>query len=100
MKRSLIAAACTAAIAAFALAATAGGNPASLTATFTLVERATSDAVTDTGKKGDSAGDILTFANDVYDAANVKKVATDQGFCIRAVKGKAWECWWTLFLAK
>jgi len=99
MKRSLIAAACTAAIAAFALAATAGGNPASLTATFTVVERATTDAVTDTGKKGDSAGDILTFANALYNAGNTKKVGTDNGYCVRTVVGKSWECWWTTFLA-
>jgi hypothetical protein len=30
-----------------------------------VIEHATTDAVTDTGAKGDSAGDILTFANEV-----------------------------------
>ena len=39
-----------------------------------LVERATSDAVIDTGDKGDSAGDLLTFANDLYYEANAAKV--------------------------
>ncbi|MGB6427645.1 MAG: hypothetical protein WBF11_05990, partial [Methyloceanibacter sp.] len=29
-----------------------------------MIERATSDAVTDTGATGDSAGDILTFGTD------------------------------------
>ena len=33
-----------------------------------MIEHATTDAVTDTGAKGDSAGDILTFANEVFDA--------------------------------
>ena len=99
MKRSLIAAACVTAIAAFAFAATAGGKSTALTVTFTVVERATTDAVTETGKKGDSAGDILTFANALYNAGNTKKVGTDNGFCMRTVVGKSWECWWTTFLA-
>ena len=30
-----------------------------------LVEHATTDAVTDLGATGDSAGDVLTFANEV-----------------------------------
>ncbi len=99
MKRSLIAAACMAAIAAFVLAATAGGNPAALTVTFTVVEHATTDATTDTGKKGDSAGDILTFANALYNAGNTKKVGDDDGYCIRTNVGKSYECFWTAFLS-
>ncbi|HET9460786.1 MAG TPA: dirigent protein [Gaiellaceae bacterium] len=99
MKRSLIAAACATIVAAIAFAATAGGEPAALTATFTVVERATTDAVTDTGKKGDSAGDILTFANELYNSANTKKVGTNNGYCVRTVVGKSWECWWTAFVA-
>ena len=27
------------------------------------------------------------------------KVGTDNGFCVRTVKSKAWECTWTTFLA-
>jgi Allene oxide cyclase len=64
-----------------------------------LVERATSDSVVDLGDKGDSAGDLLTFANDIYDAADANKVGTDNGYCIRVVAGKSWECFWTLTLA-
>lgn len=67
--------------------------------TIALVERATSDAVTDLGATGDSAGDILTFANDVYDKGNANKVGTDNGWCARTVAGKAWECIWTTTLA-
>lgn len=66
---------------------------------ITLVERATSDTVLDTGAQGDSAGDILTFANEIYDDANAAKVGDDNGWCIRTVAGKAWECFWTLTLA-
>jgi len=63
-----------------------------------LVERAETDAVTDIGAKDDSAGDLLTFANPIFDKANTTQVGTDQGYCVRTVVGKAWECWWTLWL--
>lgn len=65
-----------------------------------VIEHATTDAVTDTGAEGDSAGDILTFANEVFDADNKNKVGSDQGICFRTVPGKAWECFWTLSLDK
>ena len=65
---------------------------------FTVVEHATTDATTDTGAAGDSAGDVLTFANDVFDAADATKVGTDQGYCIRVVAGSSYECTWTTFL--
>src|SRR2546430_14221940 len=51
-----------------------------------------------TNGSGDSAGNILTFANDVFDSANANKVASDQGSCVRIVVGKSWECTWTTFL--
>src|SRR5436190_10424685 len=81
------------AVAALSLPASANGSA------MNLVERATSDAVTDTGAKGDSAGDVLTFANDVYDESNQTKVGADNGTCFRTAVGKAWECIWTLTLA-
>jgi hypothetical protein len=72
---------------------------ASAAEVFHVVEHADTDAVTDTGAKDDSAGDILTFANPVFDQANAKKIGTNQGYCVRTVAGKSWECWWTIFLA-
>lgn len=74
-------------------------GPAMARETIKLVERALTDAVVDTGAKDDSPGDLLTFANPVYDATNRTKLGTDQGFCARTVAGTAWECWWTLSLA-
>jgi hypothetical protein len=65
-----------------------------------VVERATSDAVTDLGDKGDSAGDILTFANEIFDKDNKTKVGTNTGWCIRTAVGKSWECFWTVNLDK
>jgi allene oxide cyclase len=66
-----------------------------MASSMTVVERATSDAVTDTGAKDDSVGDILTFANELFDKQNKTKVGTDNGYCLRTVAGKAWECAWT-----
>ena len=74
------------------------GVPAATT-TIAVVEHADTDAVTDTGTAGDTVGDLLTFANPVFDATNKNKVGTDQGYCVRTVVGKAWECFWTLSLA-
>jgi hypothetical protein len=69
------------------------------TTTIKVVERAVNDTVTDLGPEGDSVGDILTFANEVYDEANAEKVGSDNGYCIRTVVGAAWECNWTITLA-
>ena len=70
-------------------------NAAGAAQTIAVVERATSDAVTDLGAKGDSVGDILTFHNDIYDEANAKVVGSNNGWRIRTAVGKAWECFWT-----
>ena len=64
---------------------------------ITVVEHATTDAVTN-GTSGDSAGNILTFANDVFNEADTHKVGTDQGSCVRVVVGKSFESYWTTFL--
>ena len=61
--------------------------------------RPTTDATTDTGASGDTAGDILTFANEVFDAKDAKKAGTDQGTCIRTVPGQSYECSFTTFLS-
>ena len=82
-----------------ALVCCAAASAASAAEVFHVVEHADTDAVTDTGAKDDSAGDILTFANPVFDHANAKKIGTNQGYCVRTVAGKSWECWWTIFLA-
>jgi allene oxide cyclase len=63
-----------------------------------VVEHALTDTTIDIGPKGDSVGDLLTFANPVFDAADKVQLGTDQGYCIRVVVGKSWECFWTLIL--
>jgi hypothetical protein len=65
-----------------------------------VVEHANTDTTTDTGKKGDSAGDTLTFANPIFDGADKTKVGTDNGFCTRTVARVAYECLWTTSLPR
>jgi hypothetical protein len=72
--------------------------PAAAGERIEVIERAVTDATLDLGAKGDSAGDLLTFANPVYDASNKTQLGSDQGYCVRVVAGKSWECFWTLLL--
>jgi allene oxide cyclase len=89
---------------AFAVAAWAGspahhgGGGHKAGKSFTVIEHATTDATTDTGSQGDTAGDVLTFANEVFDRTDARRVGTDQGYCIRVVPGTSYECNWTTFL--
>jgi hypothetical protein len=66
--------------------------------TFTVVERAVTDTTADTGPVGDSPGDVLAFANPIFDARNTHKVGTDDGSCIRTAVGVSYECSWTTSL--
>jgi hypothetical protein len=84
------------AIAVLLLASCGGGAK---TTTLQVVERATTDAVGDVAPTGDSVGDVLGFANEVFDATNQTKVGSDNGSCVRTAVGSAWECIWTLTLA-
>ena len=63
-----------------------------------VVERPVGETTVDLGAKGDSVGDLLVFANKVYDEGNKAPVGSDQGYCVRTVVGKSWECFWTLEL--
>ena len=64
-----------------------------------VIEHAKTDKVVETGRAGDSSGDLLTFHNPVFDAANARWVGHDQGDCIRiAPRAGSWECRWVTFL--
>ena len=85
-------------IALLAILGTVGFTATGFAANFNVVEHAASDTVLDLGGKGDTVGDILTFANEIFDEANKTKIGDDNGWCIRTVAGKAWECFWTTSL--
>jgi hypothetical protein len=76
------------------------GGDDSETTTMNLIEHADTDVVRHIGpaKEEDSAGDVLAFANPVFDSSNKKKVGTDNGACVRTAAGSAFECFWTLTL--
>ena len=63
-----------------------------------VVERPVGETTIDLGPKGDSVGDMLVFANGIFDAANKTQIGSDQGYCVRTIVGKSWECFWTLTL--
>jgi hypothetical protein len=68
--------------------------------TVTVVEHANTDTEVPVAPGGkDEKGDILTFVNPVFNAADKAKVGHDEGFCTRLdVKAGVWECLWTTFL--
>ena len=75
------------------------GPPALASEKIALIEHPTNETTVHTTKADtDAVGDVLSFANPVFDAANKQQVASDQGFCIRTIVGKSWECMWTLSL--
>ncbi len=94
-----IAAAAVAVVLVAGYVAQAGTGHEKRATVIDVVERATTDLVIDAGATGDSSGDLLTFANDLYDETNTNKVGRDQGDCIRinTTEG-SWECRWINFL--
>lgn len=97
MRKTLAAATVAVSIAATAglALADAASAGARATSTFTVVERALTDTTTDTGRPGDSVGDVLTFANPIFGRRNLHRIGHDNGYCVRTVRGKAYECQWT-----
>jgi allene oxide cyclase len=74
-------------------------SPRSDATRIAVVEHAITDAITDLGPSGDSAGDLLTFGNPVFNAANTRRVGRDQGSCIRISPTRGtWQCSYTTFL--
>jgi allene oxide cyclase len=74
-----------------------GSSAAAEPTTLHVIEHATTNTVQHIGpaSEKDSVGDVLGYANPLFDAANEKRVGSDNGMCIRTVVGDAWECMWT-----
>ena len=64
-----------------------------------LIEHAGDVHSIDAAPPGDSVGDYLAFAGEVFAADNKTKVGPDSGACIRVVKGARYQCTWTISLA-
>lgn len=88
-----------AAVSAAGLLSACGGGSDS--ETIKVIEHAETDTVRHIGpaSEEDSVGDVLAFANPVFDSENQKRVGSDNGQCVRTVVGKAWECIWTVRLS-
>jgi allene oxide cyclase len=69
--------------------------------TLHVIEHANTDTLQHIGpaNEDDSIGDVLGFANPLFDANNKNKVGSDNGSCIRTAVGKAFECVWTATLS-
>jgi hypothetical protein len=80
------------------LGAALSAGTASAAEQIKVVERPVNETTVDLAAKGDSVGDMLVFANGVFDADNKAQVGSDQGYCVRTIVGKSWECFWTLTL--
>ncbi|HEX3325326.1 MAG TPA: allene oxide cyclase family protein [Solirubrobacterales bacterium] len=85
-------------VCAAGLTACGGGSDSE---TIKLIEHAETDTVRHIGpaSEKDSVGDVLAFANPVFDSSNEKQVGSDNGQCVRTAAGKAWECIWTVSLS-
>jgi allene oxide cyclase len=81
-----------------AAAALLAALPAMAAEQISVVERPVNETTVHRSGERDTVGDLLVFANKVYDAANKVEVGSDQGYCVRTVAGKSWECFWTLIL--
>jgi allene oxide cyclase len=89
----------TLSIKVLALGAALGAVPALAAEKFVVVERPVGETTFHVGGgKVDSLGDLLVFANKVYDSSNKTQLGSDQGYCVRTVVGKSWECVLTLML--
>jgi allene oxide cyclase len=81
-----------------AAAALLAALPAMAAEQISVVERPVNETTVHRSGDRDTVGDLLVFANKVYDAANKVEVGSDQGYCVRTIAGKSWECFWTLVL--
>ncbi len=84
-----------------ALAASASSPRVRSPIRFKVIEHETSDTGVDTdgsGGSADSAGDLLTFHNKIYDATNSHLIGRDLGVCTLVVPGSSYYCSWNTFL--
>jgi hypothetical protein len=86
-------------------AAASGSHPARTaraaapTATFTVVERGTTDVYVYVNKSHDDViGNTIGWGNKLYGPKNKKVIGRDQGSCYRTNPGRSWECSWTNIL--
>jgi hypothetical protein len=98
MSPTLRTAAIAIALTATGVAGCGDGGKNSSAKVVTVIEHAITNHTTDIDKPGDSPGDVLTYANPVFDAGDKAKAGSDLGWCIRVEVGKSYDCAWTTIL--
>jgi allene oxide cyclase len=98
MKRLLVLAGFLAAV-GLTIAVVTGGASTTPGQKIHVIEHANTDVTAQFDPPNDSSGDVLTFHNPVFNAADSTKVGRDQGYCIRIRAPGSYECNWTTFLA-
>ena len=100
LRRATLTLTAVSALATFGAAGTGAARSAHATgATVHVIEHAITDTEIPTGGGKDVKGNILTFNNPIYNAADTKQVGHDEGFCTRVdPKLGIYECLWTTFL--
>ena len=83
-----------------AAASTSSPTTARHPMTIHVVEHAITDTVQMFHPPKNSLGDVLGFHNPVFNASDTRRIATDNGYCIRTVAtgNTEWECTWTTLL--
>ena len=101
LRKALVVLACAVIGIVVGVAAFSSASPrASNVKTIHVIEHANTDTVIDTGHKGDTTGDLLTFHNPVFGPRNATMVGHDRGDCIRISPAQGtWECRWTTWLS-
>jgi hypothetical protein len=94
---ALVVIGCVAAVLGILSARARSDSAAPAGSRFTVVEHNHTDA--SQLAKGSSLGDLVAFANPVYNAGDTAQVGRDQGSCIRTRLGVSWQCSWTTILS-
>lgn len=97
MRKAAIASAVVVALALGAIVVSIANGADKVTQPMTVhvIEHAITDKVIDTGKPGDTSGDLLTWHNPLFNATGARHVGHDQGECVRmSPKQGTWECRW------
>jgi hypothetical protein len=88
-----------AALLAFAVGAGGASQQANTTRTFHVIEKTTAFQFVEIPPAGDSQGDYVVGASDLFNRAN-KKIGSDHWMCVRTNIGEQRHCTLTYFFAR
>jgi hypothetical protein len=80
-----------------AAVASGGDDHGNKKQTLKVVERTTAIAFIEAPPQGDSLGDYVIIASDLFDETKTQKIGTSEEACFRTVVGKSRQCFLTYF---